>query len=499
MHGAAWQPRGAGSPVRRHSIRASLPAFQSQGIDGFDLALVCVAMIGIYTHYTIQLSPTVPIPSVPAGIAGLILLWRRRNKIAPNALTSFILVVLLYLLSIFAASDIRILPRRTNGLIQLTYSLAVGYGLFLTASHASRKQMERLFLALALVILVGCLLEQYAGLRRVSDAVRNVLYSQGLYENDLRDLQLYKRVRPKFFASEPSSVSFCFTLFSFLWMVISPWRWKLVVYAALMGLGLFAIPGPTVLLMLVLLLPYILFLESRRAGRLDYGRFLVVLCVAAVLFGVFIALGLSLFSTRLEAIRSGDDPSFFYRVQGPTLAGLEILRHYPIAGGGLAAEPFVEWEITNVYLRSPSYSVGWKVVYPATELVINYFWEHWIYLGLVWGVAVLGALSIWLRLLGVPSVAFCWTVWAILGQASGAYVGPQCWAVLFLAAGAAVLHQRGEMVPYRQTLGDFMRSRRGLATNCIKTSKNLHATLPANQALPQLLPLAAGGAAREPE
>jgi hypothetical protein len=35
-------------------------------------------------------------------------------------------------------------------------------------------------------------------------------------------------------------------------------------------------------------------------------------------------------------------------------------------------------------------------------------------------------------------------VWAILGQASGAYVGPTCWAVLFLAGAAAVLHQRGE-------------------------------------------------------
>ena len=46
-------------------------------------------------------------------------------------------------------------------------------------------------------------------------------------------------------------------------------------------------------------------------------------------------------------------------------------------------------------------------------------------------------------MLGVPSPAFCWLVWAILGQASGAYVGPTCWAVLFLSAAAAVLHQRG--------------------------------------------------------
>jgi hypothetical protein len=42
----------------------------------------------------------------------------------------------------------------------------------------------------------------------------------------------------------------------------------------------------------------------------------------------------------------------------------------------------------------------------------------------------------------VPSVAFCWVTWAILGQASGAYVGPTCWAVLFLAGAAAILHQR---------------------------------------------------------
>jgi hypothetical protein len=51
-------------------------------------------------------------------------------------------------------------------------------------------------------------------------------------------------------------------------------------------------------------------------------------------------------------------------------------------------------------------------------------------------------LTIWLRVLGVPSPAFCWMVWAILGQASGAYVGPTCWAVMYLAGAAAVLNQR---------------------------------------------------------
>src|SRR4029077_16413979 len=114
------------------------------------------------------------------------------------------------------------------------------------------------------------------------------------------------------------------------------------------------------------------------------------------------------------------------------------------AGGGLTGDPFLEKEITNVYLRSSFYSAAWQVVSPATELVVNYFWLHWIYLGLVWGLIVMAALTVWLRVLGVPSPAFCWMVWAILGQASGAYVGPTCWAVLFLAGAAAVLHQRPE-------------------------------------------------------
>jgi len=41
----------------------------------------------------------------------------------------------------------------------------------------------------------------------------------------------------------------------------------------------------------------------------------------------------------------------------------------------------------------------------------------------------------------------------VLDVASGAYVGPTCWAVMFLAAAAAVLHERSGQpkVPYRVT------------------------------------------------
>ena len=413
-----------------------------EGLDALDLALICLFLLGLYTNYTIQISAKLPFPSVPAGLAGVILLWRRRDDITSAAFMGFVIVELLYLVSIFCATDLWFLSRRTNGLLQLTYSLVIGWALFLTIVQGTRRQIAGLFLGFALVIVIGCLLEDYAGFRAISDPVRSLLYSRGIYENDLRDMLLYGRVRPKFFASEPSSVTFCFSLFTFVWMVTSRARWKLPIYVGLIGLGIFAMPGPTLLLMLLLVLPYMLFLASRRNGRLDFGRFLKVACVAVVFSAAFVLVGQAIFANRLKEASSGNDPSFFYRVRGPAIAGVDIIEHYPFAGAGLTGEPFIEDRVISLYTRSSGFSTGWQIVTPATELLINYFWLHWIYLGAVWGTVITIALTAWLRRLTVPSVAFCWTVWAIMGQASGAYVGPTCWAVLFLAGAAAVIHQR---------------------------------------------------------
>jgi hypothetical protein len=201
-------------------------------------------------------------------------------------------------------------------------------------------------------------------------------------------------------------------------------------------------PGPTLLLMLVLILPYMLFLASRHDGRLSFLRLFKVAIVAAFFLVAFVVVGQSMFHKRLEQVSAGNDPSFFYRVQGPAIAGREILRDFPIAGAGLTGEPYIEQRVVNIYVQSPAYSTGWQIVSPATELLINYFWLHWIYLGLFFGVIVGAALTYWLFTLGVPSAAFCWLAWSILGQAAGAYVGPTCWAVLFMAAAAAILYER---------------------------------------------------------
>jgi hypothetical protein len=407
----------------------------------FDLALVAIFMIGLYTGYTLQISSHIPMPSAPSGVAGVILLWRRRNDITPTHLAMLLAVIAVYIGSILSATNYTYLPKRFTGLVQLTYSLVIGYALFLTLVRAERRQLALLFLGFCVFILIGCLLEDYTRFRSISDRVRQIIYRTDIYEADLRDQLLYGRIRPKLFTSEPSAVTFAYTLFGFMWLLVSTWRWKLLGYLAMMGVGLFAMPGPTLLLMLVLVAPYELFLRPSGVRHSPSVRLLKAGLLSAILIVGAVVVGTSIFSERYKEVRNGGDPSFFYRETGPALTALHVIEKYPWAGAGLTGEEFIANDVLSVYANSAEFSSAWKIPRIA-EVLTNYFWLHWIYLGLIWGVIALIALSVWLKLLGAPSLLFCWAMWTILGQAAGAYVGPRTWAVLLLAAAGAVLAER---------------------------------------------------------
>lgn len=404
------------------------------------MLLLVVFMIGIYSGYTLQISARIPFPSAPSGVAGMILLWRRRDDIVPAHLGALLFVILLYVGSILSATNLAHLGKRFTGLVQLTYSLVIAYALFLTILRANRNQIAHLFLGFCVAILIGCLCEDYLGLRPISDKFRHAVYKLvDVYDADLRDQVLYGRIRPKLFTSEPSAVTFAFTLFSFAWLMVTRARFAPVKYLVLMVLGIVVMPGPTLLLMIPLLVPYqLLRARSWSPGFVRMAAFVVFALVAVA---VFYILGHSVFSERMRNIAQGNDASFFYRVEGPALVARSVIEHHPFAGSGLTSEPFIANEVANVYMRSAAFSSAWDIS-DISSVLTNYFWLHWIYLGLVWGAVILVALSLWLKILGVPSVPFCWMVWAGLGQASGAYVGPKTWTVLLLSAGCAVLADR---------------------------------------------------------
>jgi hypothetical protein len=98
---------------------------------------------------------------------------------------------------------------------------------------------------------------------------------------------------------------------------------------------------------------------------------------------------------------------------------------------------------------------------------VNYFWLHWIYLGLLWGSVILVALVWYLRVLGAPSLLFCGAVWIVFSQASGAYVSPGAWLVLYLSCALAIMHQRERApssVPHLRARGPQLRVFRPFAS-----------------------------------
>jgi len=416
--------------------------YDTQPLGWFDTTLVVIFLLGLYLNVSLMVTPSVPLTCAPSGFAGLVLLWRRRDRLDPVHLGGLLAVVAIYLGSILSATNYSFLSKRFTGWLQLTYSLVICYGFFVTLVHAERRQIARILLTFCLAIAVGCLLEQYAGLRSISDAVRARIYDAGIvYDADLRDELLYGRVRPKLFTSEPSAVTFTFTHFSFTWLVVSTWRWKLIVYVGLMAMGLVLMPGPTLLLMLMLAVPYLIFLGGKGGAAGSATRMITGLAASVILVGIAIVVGSSLFAERIAEYSSGKDASFFYRVIGPMLVAFEVFKRYPWAGSGLTGEPFINDLVLTVFMNADGFQAAWRIS-KVSEVLTNYFWLHWIYLGLVWGTVTLIGLCIWLRRLGVPSLLYCGAVWLILGQAGGAYVGPKTWSVLLIAAASAILSRR---------------------------------------------------------
>ena len=439
-------------------------------LNALDVALVVIYLLGLYLGVSLHITTEIPLTCAPSGFAGLLLLWRWRNRIEPAHLAGLLLLVTLYVGAILSAADISFLGKRFTGLLQLTYSLTIAYGIFLAFVHGDRDQIAAILLIFCLVIIVGCLLEAYAGLDVISDRVREHLYDAGhVYDADRRDEILYGKVRPKLFTSEPSAVTFAFTWFACAWLTISRWRFKFLIYIGLIGCAVFVLPGPTLVLMLLLACPYLVFMAGERSGRKPTStRMIAAVAVSLLVVGAAYLMGTILFAERLAQLESGKDASFFYRFTGPMLVAFEMFRTHPVAGSGLTGEPYIANEVMNVYMNSAAFDSAWRIP-KIGDVLTNYFWLHWIYLGLVWGTVMVVAISLWLRRLGVSSIAFCWAIWVILGQASGSYVGPKTWAVLMIAAAASVIHARsiqqapqvvhdyGYRVPLRRRLPRLVR------------------------------------------
>ena len=127
----------------------------------------------------------------------------------------------------------------------------------------------------------------------------------------------------------------------------------------MMAIALFVLPGPTLVLMLLLTVPYLIFLAGMQPGRRpSASRLIGSLALSVFLVALMIVLGQIFFAARLNQLASGEDASFFGRFTGPMLVAYDMLRNYSWAGAGLTGEPFIADRVMNVYMNSPAFKLG---------------------------------------------------------------------------------------------------------------------------------------------
>lgn len=425
------------------------PMAKSNVLDRF---LIVLFLVGIYLGIALNLPGGTPVPAALAGGAGLAMLAKRSGDIRQIEAFAVIAVIVLGLTSILAAPDMGLLQERFKGLVQFAYSIVITYGFYLTARRLSAAWLGRVCLAFCMAILVLAALETaLPAVRAAGDSFRAWAFDFGIYAADVRDMALYGRVRPKVFTSEPSFVTFAFTLLSFAWYVLSPARLKLPAYLCLLGAGYLVLRGPTVLLGAPLIAVHQILLAARKGGpddrHVDWAHVVLGLMLAGIVLSAALVAGSVFLEERLQDIAAGRDPSFFSRIIAPPLVAARVIAEHPVAGAGLTGWEYIDATVSQVYASSRWLGLSYSFD-SAAHAVTNFFWLHWIFLGLGFGIAMLVLLTLYLRVLGVPSVLFCWAVWVVFGQAAGGYVDPRTWTVLILAAVIATIHER-EAIPRR--------------------------------------------------
>ena len=206
------------------------------------------------------------------------------------------------------------------------------------------------------MIVVGAALENYTGFRAISDAFRQKFYD-GVYRADLRDQILYGRIRPKLFTSEPSALTFAYTLFAFLG-VLAPWR--AAQDRVLLGAArrrLLPDARPDAAARTSARVPYELLLAPRRpVGTSSRDRraalFPVSWCSAS--YWRPSRCGQHTLRRASAGSAQGADPSFFSRELGPFLVAKDVLTHHPIAGAGVTGEEYIAERVRSVYFTPAS-------------------------------------------------------------------------------------------------------------------------------------------------
>ena len=212
--------------------RATLPgrlarATTARRLGGTHLRiLLCVAaLLSLFLSIHLSVSGRLLFPYFAAFATSLALICLESQRLSIG-LTIAACLLLMTTVGFFVLSiPYEVDPsRRLVSLAQLYVALVTNIGLFLGLTSLKPRTVSRLFLSVAVIMLILATLEVHFGMRPFVELVRSAIYTKYIYEDTARDLELYGAVRPTVFASEPSLVGIFWGLSLCGWLLAEPDR-----------------------------------------------------------------------------------------------------------------------------------------------------------------------------------------------------------------------------------------------------------------------------------
>lgn len=423
----------AGHPAHGHAL---------EGVSRVTLVLTLFAIyiVGAHLRLSIYSGDSILLPMYPmllsAGALALLFL----NPLVRAVGGTFALFAAFVLLQ----PALSLAPRSISidtllASLQLLVSVASALAVICALATIERPRLRRMLIWIWAAVMALAVIES-AGLKPVFDEIRTVLYAGSgrfLYFAELRDLEIYGRVRTTVFASEPSFLADTLTALTLMVFFLDLRRGNLGSWARLgvmLSASFLVAPSFKMAFYVVSGLVWHFWPRNIRTLLTLLGS---VAVTAVLLVLVYEPVSVALYAAVGRHLESG---SFFGRIGVAPSVGWHVLTTYPLFGYGIGNEnglyPIIAqvWQDSGAFYRFP-----WYLELPATDLMSNGFWWSWSFLGLIGGALFCMLTLLMLARIGVEAplrtLVCVWIVW----YAGFAFVDPHSWymVVVFSVGGVA--------------------------------------------------------------
>lgn len=401
--------------------------------------LLLLIAVCTYAHVPLVSGGRLLVPSFPTVALTPLLFFVVFKDITFADVVFVLKVAFVLLLSIALSPGYAHVEQKFLAMAQFLLAVGVAVLIVRLMLQLPVKSLERGLFVLMCLIVVGSVLEVLGVIRASSDAFRAWAYEDlyGIYDADLRDVNLVGWLRPKLFSEEPSHVTKFFIATANAWLLVRvTWRKAVVVAGA--TVVMLVIMGSPMLLVSALITLSIVALNQRQRLSSRVVTLAVVLLVGACI-GAYIA-G-STFSTavtrvtnvasKAEDAGSGGESGDERRMVLPYLVLADTIIRSPLFGAGVGGKEVIA-EVRDVSANSSTMVIG-----------NNALAAIGIFLGLIGGALFIYFVFKHMRQMGVQRIGLLAVILALFSQLMGGIDSFRYWGFVALLWGAMAIGDGG--------------------------------------------------------